>query len=182
MTDRVGFKIVDVELNSVNGGSFSVLVAKLKSSRHTSSPFVYQLLKEEERKGLNSLKPYRDFKKRVFNHRNELRRFLLDIRSNNKTILGYGASTKGNVILQFCSITQNEIPFIAEVNTDKFGCYTPGTHIPIISEAQARQLNPDYFMVLPWHFKKNILEREKEYINSGGKLFFPLPFLEVIER
>jgi hypothetical protein len=69
---------------------------------------------------------------------------------------------------------------IAEVNKDKFGCFTPGTLIPIISEAEAREMKPDYFLVLPWHFKENIIEREKDYLNAGGKLFFPLPLLEVV--
>jgi hypothetical protein len=90
-------------------------------------------------------------------------------------VLGYGASTKGNVILQFCNITGKDIPFIAEINEDKFGSYTPGTWIPIISEKEAKAMRPDYFMVLPWHFRENILSREKAFLKSGGKLLFPLP-------
>ena len=85
-----------------------------------------------------------------------------------------------NVLLQFCGFGTNEIPFIAEVNKDKFGCVTPGTHIPIIPEQEARGMKPDYFFVLPWHFKNNILAREKEYRASGGKFIFPLPYIEII--
>jgi hypothetical protein len=90
------------------------------------------------------------------------------------------ASTKGNVLLQFCNITEKHIPAIADVNPDKYGCFTPGTNIPIISEAEARAMKPDYFFVLPWHFKHSILEREKEYIANGGKFIFPLPEIEII--
>ena len=100
--------------------------------------------------------------------------------ADGKTILGYGASTKGNVLLQFCNFTTKQIPFIAEVNEEKFGSFTPGTHIPIISEKEAKAMNPDYFLVLPWHFKNSILEREQEYIKQGGKFIFPLPEIEIV--
>jgi hypothetical protein len=181
LTDRTGFKIVDLELNTVNGGSFSVTVAKSNSHYPENTSRINQLLSEEDSRGLGTLQPYREFNRRVFNHRDELCRFLQKTKSGNERILGYGASTKGNVILQFCQLTEKDIPAIAEVNTDKFGRYTPGTHIPIISEAEAKALKPDYFMVLPWHFKSSIVEREKDYLKLGGKLFFPLPLLEVIE-
>jgi hypothetical protein len=82
------------------------------------------------------------------------------------------------VILQFCKLTATDIPAIAEVNEDKFGAFTPGTHIPIISEREARASKPDYFLVLPWHFRQAIIERESAYLASGGKLLFPLPAIE----
>ena len=92
-----------------------------------------------------------------------------------KKVVGYGASTKGNVLLQFCNITPQMLPCIAEVNEDKFGCFTPGTWIPIVVESEARALNPDYFMVLPWHFRDGIVKREAAFRERGGKLLFPLP-------
>jgi hypothetical protein len=99
---------------------------------------------------------------------------------DGKRILGYGASTKGNVLLQFCQFGPEHIPAIAEVNTEKFGAYTPGSLIQIVSEAEARAMKPDYFLVLPWHFKAGIVQREKEYLASGGKLIFPLPEIEIV--
>ena len=100
--------------------------------------------------------------------------------SEGKKVLGYGASTKGNVLLQFCGFTADDIKYIVEVNPDKFGCYTPGTGIPIISEAEGRELKPDYYLVLPWHFRKSIVQRERAFLGDGGKMIFPLPALEVI--
>ena len=94
--------------------------------------------------------------------------------------LGYGASTKGNVMLQFCGITAEELPFIAEINTDKFGAFTPGTKIPIISEDEARSMKPDAFLVFPWHFRDSIVARENRFLGTGGKLVFPLPKIEVL--
>ena len=84
------------------------------------------------------------------------------------------------MLLQFCGFTKEHIPYIAEVNEQKFGCYTPGTNIPIISEKEARELKPDYFLVLPWHFKNSILEREQAFIENGGKFIFPLPEIEIV--
>ncbi len=95
-------------------------------------------------------------------------------------MLGYGASTKGNVLLQFCNITEKLLPAIAEVNADKFGCFTPGTEIPIVSEAEAAEMRPDYFLVFPWHFKHAILHRERDFRARGGKFIFPLPEIAIV--
>jgi hypothetical protein len=130
--------------------------------------------------GLNMPRPFRDFEERVFRHREDLARLIKGLNADGKSVLGYGASTKVNVVLQFCGLTVKDIPLIADINPDKFGCYTPGTHIPIVSEKEARALKPDYFLVLPWHFKDGILRREKEYLTEGGKMIFPFPEIEIV--
>lgn len=180
MAERAGLKILDVEFNDINGGSFSVMVAKSESPYHEKTKLTDSILQTEEDKGFDTLKPYKEFSESVYRHKDQLLQIIQDINNNNKKIVGYGASTKGNVMLQFCGLGPEEIPFIAEVNKDKFGCYTPVTHIPIISEQEAKAMNPDYLFVLPWHFKQNILAREREYLDSGGKLLFPLPEIEVV--
>lgn len=181
ITERAGLKIVDVVMNAINGGSFAVTAAKESNNSIRSNDAVINwLLEQEDRMGLHTPKPYRDFEERVFRHRDDLTRLIRTLNEDRKTILGYGASTKGNVVLQFCGLTAKDIPAIAEVNADKFGCVTPGTHIPIISEAEARAIKPDYFLVLPWHFKAGILQREKEYLASGGKMIFPFPEIEIV--
>jgi len=179
MLDKVGFKIIDVVLNDVNGGSFRITAAKNNSS-HSPKQSVLRYESAEKELMLDTLQPYETFKKNVERHRKELIALIRNIQKEGKKIFGYGASTKGNVILQYCGITANDIPFIAEVNEDKFGSFAPFTHIPIISEKEARALKPDYFLVLPWHFKKGILEKEKNFLNSGGKFIFPLPKIEII--
>ena len=100
--------------------------------------------------------------------------------ADGQKILGYGASTKGNVLLQFCGLTDKDIPAIADVNPEKFGAFTPGTHIPIVSEADARAMRPDYFLVLPWHFREGIVAREQEFLAKGGKMIFPFPEIEIV--
>lgn len=130
--------------------------------------------------GLKTSKPYFEFAKRVAQHRDALKGLIESLVADGKKIFGYGASTKGNVLLQYCGFTTAHIPYIAEVNVEKFGSYTPGTNIPIISEAEARAMNPDYFLVLPWHFKHGILEKERDYLANGGKFIFPLPEIEIV--
>ncbi|HXH19553.1 MAG TPA: class I SAM-dependent methyltransferase [Chitinophagales bacterium] len=179
MMDRAGFRILDVELNEVNGGSFKVTVAK-HNSKYVTRDSVRQCFAEEKKSGLETLRPYKVFAENIRTHRQELVSLIRGLRQSGKSIVGYGASTKGNVILQYCGLTKEDIPFIAEVNEDKFGSYTPFTHIPIIPEEEARAMKPDYFLVLPWHFRKGILEREKEFSESGGKFIFPLPNIEIV--
>jgi len=181
IVDAADMKIVDVIMNNVNGGSFAVTATKKSNSASRPNDAVINwLLEQEERMGVNTPKPYRDFEERVFRHREDLVRLIRALRADGKTVLGYGASTKGNVVLQFCGFTPDDIPAIADVNPEKFGRVTPGTRIPIISEADAQNMNPDYYLVLPWHFKEGILRREKDYLNSGGKFIFPFPEIEII--
>lgn len=180
MTDKTGLKIVDVEFNDVNGGSFSVTVAKSSSRIRENSSLVNTILKKEKSLELDQLKPFEEFGKRIQKSRETLIGFIQKAKKEQKTILGYGASTKGNVILQYCNFTAKDIPAIAEINQEKFGCLTPGTHIPIISEEEARAMNPDYFLILPWHFKDGIVQREKNYLQKGGKLVLPLPEIKII--
>ena len=178
MMKKVGFKIIDMEFNQVNGGSFSVTVAKL-GSLLPETPDVAKLLRDEESNGLSTNEPYDAFRNQVFKWKSSMRQLLNKIHNENGLVLGYGASTKGNVLLQFTGITPKDITYIGEVNTDKFGCYTPGTLIPIISEEEARKMDPDYFFVFPWHFKDFILQKEKSNLNEKTSLLFPLPLIEI---
>lgn len=172
-------RIIDVQMNAINGGSFAVTACKKNAPYLSNHPIIDWMLKQEDDMGLDTPRPYRDFEERVFRHRKNLTELIEALFADGKKIIGYGASTKGNVLLQFCKLTTKHIPCIAEVNEDKFGSYTPGTHIPIISENEARKMKPDYFLVLPWHFKNTILEREKKYMAQGGKFIFPLPEIEI---
>ncbi len=179
--DAADLQLVDVGTNAVNGGSFAVTAA-LRSNRsiRPNHAVIDWLLHQEERMDLGTPKPYRDFEERVFRHRQDLARLIHALNADGKKILGYGASTKGNVMLQFCGFSPADLPAIAEINPEKFGSFTPGTHIPIVSETDARAMAPDYFLVLPWHFKSGIVRREKEFLQRGGKLIFPFPEIEII--
>lgn len=182
MTDRSGLKILNVDFNETNGGSFAVTVALRSSSHLENTADVEQLLQREQNEGLATVAQHRSFAEAVDRHKAELVALLYRLKAENRTVLGYGASTKGNVLLQHCGITRELLPAIAEVNKDKFGCFTPGTNIPIISEEQAHATKPDYLLVLPWHFRENIIQRETAFLDRGGKMIFPLPTVEVFGR
>jgi len=180
LLESFNLRVMDVQLNAINGGSFAVTACKRDAKYKSNMPIINWMLKQEDDMGLDTIKPYNDFKERVFKHQKNLVELISALVDDGKKIIGYGASTKGNVLLQFCGLTKEHIPFIAEVNEQKFGCFTPGTNIPIISEEEARAMNPDYFLVLPWHFKSNIIDREKEFLANGGKFIFPLPEIEIL--
>jgi hypothetical protein len=180
LLESCGMRIIDVQMNSINGGSFAVTACKSSASFVSNIPIINWMLRQEEDMSLDTEKPYRDFEERVHRHRKNLEELINALVADGKKVFGYGASTKGNVLLQFCGFSTDQIPFIAEVNEEKFGSFTPGTKIPIISESDAKAMNPDYFLVLPWHFKSSILEREKDYLEQGGKFIFPLPEIEIV--
>lgn len=180
IADMTGFKIVGLSLNSINGGSFAATFAKKESSYRESVHAVKSMLAAEERAGLSGASPYLKFSRRVHAHREEMRRFVENLRSKSKRIFGLGASTKGNVLLQFCGFSSSEIEYVADVNEEKFGHYTPGSLIPIISEEAATRMKPDVFLVLPWHFKDYFIENRAKYGES--LLAFPLPKLSVHGR
>jgi hypothetical protein len=180
LLENCGMKIIDVQMNATNGGSFAVTACKVNAKYKSNQPIIDWMIKQEADMGLDTPKPYRDFEERVFKHRKNLLELIQALTADGKKIFGYGASTKGNVLLQFCGLTTKEIPYIAEVNEQKFGSFTPGTHIPIISEKEAHALKPDYFLVLPWHFKSSIIDREQDFLKNGGKFIFPLPEIEIV--
>lgn len=176
MTDRLGLKIVDVELNDINGGSFSITVAK-RGSHHVESPSIEHILDEEARAGLHTLQPYREFARNVAASRTALRAFLDEARHYGKTICALGASTRSNVLLQYCNITTADVLRVGEVNPDKFEAFTPGTLLPIVPEREVLAMQPDYLLVLPWHFRQFFLEHQRFV---GRNLIFPLPQLELV--
>ena len=178
IADQVGFNIVDVEFNDTNGGSFLVVLSK---NRNVNEYYkLYDILDKENE--LSEISYYKKFYTTVLQHNFELKNLIKKLKTDGKTVAGYGASTKGNILLQLCGFTQDDILYIVEINEDKFGCFTPGTGIPIISEVEMKDKDtqPDYMLVLPWHFKKDIMMKEKEYLKNGGKLIFPLPKIEII--
>jgi len=177
MAQRVGLTIVDVEFNDVNGGSFSVVAAKTGSRHADSARPIDDLLDVERRLGLDTLQPYVEFAARARTSRETLLEFIDTARRSGKSVAGLGASTKGNVVLQYCGIDENRVSRIGEVNETKYGCFTPGSLIPIVSEEEVLASKPDYLLILPWHFRA-FFERSARL--KGHTLLFALPTLETV--
>jgi NDP-4-keto-2,6-dideoxyhexose 3-C-methyltransferase len=175
MAERVGLTLTTAEITDVNGGSLCVILVKDPARHKIDTAQIEQIRRREAGLELETAAPYEIFARRVRDHRDRLRAFLDDSRAAGKLTLGYGASTKGNVILQHCGITAEDLPCIGEVSTEKHGSLTPGSCIPIVSEEDAKAQRPDQLLVLPWVHRGGFVEREREFLARGGKLVFPLP-------
>jgi NDP-4-keto-2,6-dideoxyhexose 3-C-methyltransferase len=175
---RSGLKVLDVEFNDINGGSFSITAAKASSGRKPNAVWLNSILLEEKALGLEGLEVFNDFKRRVELAKITLLDFLEGARKAGKSVCGLGASTKGNVLLQYCGIDATLLREIGEVNEDKIGTFTPGTLIPIVSEQQLLASNPDYLLVLPWHFRAFF---ESLPAMKGRRVVFPLPKFEIAQ-
>jgi SAM-dependent methyltransferase len=180
---QAGLRVVDASLNDINGGSIRCLATHTNNFRFRNPAFdrnLKDLRRQEFDFELDTDKPYRNFQDRINVHREDLNRVLKQLKRDGKTIHVYGASTKGNTILQWCGIDRKIVDLAAERNPDKFGATTLGTDVPIVSEEESRAKKPDYYLVLPWHFRNEILERERETIARGTGFIFPLPSVEIV--
>jgi len=183
-----GLKIVNAELNDVNSGSLRMYITHKDNetfrmpyhARQIGSFRVKSILKYEESLNLTSPEPYLEFFKRVEANKQETIRLLTELKNNGKKVIGYGASTKGNVLLQYYGITPDLISCIAERSPEKWGKKTIGTGIPVVSEEVMRAMNPDYLFIFPWHFVEPFMKREEQLRNSGTKFIVPLPNVYVI--
>jgi hypothetical protein len=179
--NRTGFQLLDVSLNSVNGGSIAVTAIK-SNKQIESNPFINHLLRFEENSGFVSGKAIHDFSAKAEQHRYDLRTLISEFKSGGYTVVGLGASTKGNVLLQWLGLTRDEVTSIGDINPRKFGKQCPGSGIPIISEKEIIELatNRTIALVLPWHFREGIVKNCEEFLSKEAKLLFPLPRIEVV--
>ncbi|WP_369389920.1 class I SAM-dependent methyltransferase [Streptomyces sp. CG1] len=180
MAERAGLVVIDAELTDVYGGSLCVTLAKAGSRHRVDHERLDRIRARERALALDIRAPFEAFAARTRDSRDQLLELLADSRKAGLVTVGYGASTKGNVILQYCGLGPDDLPCIGEPNEEKHGCFTPGTGIPIVSEAEAKALAPDQLLVLPWIYRDGFLEREAAYRAGGGKLIFPLPDLTVL--
>ena len=168
-------KILDVKINEINGGSIEVIVAK-KTNKIISNLKSINKLKIDEKK-INK-KSFNNFSKRIKKIKEDLTKYI----KSNPSILGYGASTKGNIVLNYCNLNSQKINYISDANPKKFGKYTPGSNIKIISKDKMRKLNPENILVFIWSFRSEIIKQELNYIKKGGRLVFHLPKLHIINK
>ncbi|MDT4953804.1 MAG: hypothetical protein QOJ02_1942 [Acidobacteriota bacterium] len=181
---RAGLKAVRAERNSINGGSLRCYVTHQESVAFQNTSWAAEMrdirLYEFDLE-LDTDKPYRHFQDRINVHREKLVSLLKTLKRQGKHIHIYGASTKGNTILQWCEIDGRLIDAAADRNPEKHGARTLGSDIPIISEEESRSQKPDYYLVLPWHFAEEFLQREKETLRSGACMIFPLPEIRLFK-
>lgn len=174
-----GLRVVDVATNQVNGGSFLVTVAHLNSA-HRTTPEVDWLLRQETESIEKLIASWRDFEVRVALQNESFFDLLNTLTDAGKRIAALGASTKGNVLLNTCGVTPSLVHSIGEVNPDKYGRFAPGSGIPIIPENDVISAEPDYLLLLPWHFREGLLSNLDSFLKRGGKAILPLPDVEIV--
>ena len=171
-----GLKILDFSLNSINGGSIEIICSK-KNAKHSPNIKKINLQKNFEKK-INQ-ESYHNFNRRVSNVKKTLNLFL---EKNKGKVIGYGASTKGNIVLNHCGIDDKKLKYICDANPYKFNRFTPGSNIKIISKQKMRSLKPKFLLVLIWSFRKEVIQQEKNFLNKGGKLIFHLPMIHIVDK
>ena len=174
---KQGFKIIDVSFNHINGGSIEVICAKKNSKIKTNILKINKTLNQEK---LINDEAYNRLQNRINNTKNILKLFLNNI--NKDEIIGYGASTKGNIVLNQCGITSKDLKYICDENSYKFNRFTPGSNIKIISKENMRRLKPKYLLVLIWSFRKEVIKQELNFLKNGGKMIFHLPSFHIIDK
>ena len=178
--NKTGFLVRSIELNSINGGSIAILASKKKNETDEHCEEFITLLNDELSQGLNTRDKLIAYSDNVKLHRDDLVKVVNKFLLQGKTISALGASTKGNVLLQYCGLDRTKISMIGDVNPDKFGCVTPGTHIPIVPESKVFDLKPDVILILPWHFEETFMNKTKSFVKNGGIVIFPLPTIKLL--
>jgi len=182
---KIGMKLIKINLNKINGGSiccFATHSDNFTFKKYEDKVNLQYLRQKEFDSALDTDQPYFEFQDRILKHKEKLSLLLRDLKRKGKKIHVYGASTKGNTLLQFCNLDNTIIDYAADRNPQKFGAYTLGTNIPIISEEKSRAMKPDYYLVLPWSFKDEFLQRERKLLKKGTQMIFPFPNIEITEK
>ena len=175
-------KVFKIEFNKINGGSIRCFVTHDNNAcydKKENYSLIKKIISKEKKLKLDTIIPYKNFQKKIQINKFKLRQILLNILKKKKIIHIYGASTKGNTILQFCRINHKHIKYAADRNSYKIGLKTLGSNISIIDESKSRKMKPDYYLALPWHFQNEFVKREREFLKNGGKFIFPLPNVKI---
>ena len=180
LMEKNSLRVFDIRSNDINGGSMCYFICHHAAKFKSNKKKIEEILKVEKKFKLENKKTFKNFFLRINDVGKKLNNLINSINFKKQKIHGYGASTKGNVLLQYFKISNKSIEFVSDRNPLKIGLYTPGTKIKIISEENSRKMMPDYYLVLPWHFKNEILKREKKMRLNGTKFIFPLPNLKVL--
>ena len=180
LCEKNNLRVFDIKENDINGASKQYFICHTNSKFKANYKEIKSILNDENKLKLTDEKTFKNFIYQINISKLKLNKYLKKLKKSGKIVHGYGASTKGNVLLQYFNINNQMIDYIAERNKSKYNLYTPGTKIKIISEVVSRFYKPDYYLVLPWHFTNEILIREKTIRKKGTKFIFPLPNFKIV--
>jgi 2-polyprenyl-3-methyl-5-hydroxy-6-metoxy-1,4-benzoquinol methylase len=175
-----GLSVFDVEELGTHGGSLRVFAQRIDTGKYPISENVTKLLDRETTAGMKRVVYYQGFQEQADKAKNDLLAFLLEAKSQGKTVAAYGAAAKGNTLLNYAGIKPNLLPYVCDAAPSKQGKFMPGSRIPIVAEERIREQKPDYVLILPWNIKEEIMA-QLDYIRAwGGKFVVPIPNLSVL--
>ena len=173
--------IINLSESQIHGGTIRVQVAKNSNTlMETHAATIKKYVALEEQEGLHTITPYLKLEKKAQEVRREFMEKLQELKSQGKKVAGYGASAKGNTFINYCRLDQKEIQFIVDDTKHKQGRLYAGTRIPVVSREWLKKEKPDYVLILPWNFAREIMEKNKEYTDNGGKFIVAIPELKII--
>lgn len=176
---RHGMEIFDIKKIPIHSGSIRAYV-KLKNNKDFKiKNSLKKLLSEERKLKIDKKKTYTRFASKVLKHRQKLRKTIITYKRNGEKIVGYGASGRGNTLLNFNSIGNNQIDYIVDESPERQGRFTPGTHIPIVEPKIFRKDNVKYALLLAWNYQNKIIKKETKFLKKGGKFIIPLPKVRI---
>ena len=176
LVSQFGLKIFDVELLAIHGASMRVYVGKNQKIEKSVS----ELLSKEKKIGLDKAETFLRFSEKVKKIREELKKLLIQLKKEDKKIIGYGAPGKGNTLLNYCQIDSNILDFLTDTTSLKQGLYSPGMRVAIYPPEKIEEANPDYILLLAWNYVDAILEKEKKLREKGIKFIIPVPEVKII--
>jgi hypothetical protein len=179
LISKVGMKIVDIGFNDINGGSIWINISHLNSKYKPYIKKINKFLILEKKLNIHKVSTYKLYFKNVFEHSKKLKKIIKNLRENKKEIYGYGASTKGNVLLQLSKLNNKDVKKIFDVNNYKFRKFTPISKIEIIDEKKLRNFKIDYLLILIWHFKSYVIKKIRKK-NNNIKIIVPFPKIRII--
>ncbi|GEM_PF-32520 len=179
LLDKSGLFMVDIRRTPIDGGALRITIAKDEAG-YVRTAVVGDLLEQEESYGINRPETYLKFGEEVARLGDKLRKKILEIKSKRKSVVGYGASARGNILLNYCGIDGKVMDFIVDSTPYKQGLLAPGSHIPIVPEEAINNVQPDFAVVLAWNFAEEIMEKQSKYLEQGGKFIIPVPDVKVV--
>lgn len=179
--EQHGLSVFDVQELNTHGGSLRIFACHVGNTKYFKTEMVSSVLARESAAALGSVNTYTEFSRRVNGTKWALLSFLIKVKSEGKSIVGYGAAAKGNTLLNYCGIRQDFLDYVVDRNPHKQGKYLPGTHVPIYAPQKITETRPDFLLILPWNLREEIMEQMRHIRDWGGKFVVPIPEVEVFE-
>lgn len=182
LMNKHNMEIFDVKRIPIHSGSIRIYAKKKSYGGYQRQQIVDELIAMEKKRGFGSEKVYFDFAEKVRKTKEKIVSLLLDLKKQSKSIVGYGAGGRSHIIVNYCQINENLLDYVVDESPERYNKFLSGIHIPVYSYSEMKKSFPDYYIMFAWNYKEEILKKEKEFLEKGGKFIIPLPDVEIIQK